>query len=1033
MNRYNFFSFLKRFIPSPKKLLSIHSETDILNSNFVGAKKERTRDMALVMAPSWGVNMPPLGLEYINANLHQHGFSSFVLDLNIDLFHRVDTPLKEYWSFDHHRYWVDPAEFGMIKDLFGEYIVRYAKFILSLNCPMIGFSINAGNRLFSKQLIDTIIAFGKKERPELIIGGPLCRFDKRHQLIVPEFLSAVDMVVVGEGEDITAKIVSSYKKGKKDPDLPGVVLAQKHAKPFIARPLIANLNDLAPPLYEKETLRRYTEKVLPVLMSRGCLGRCTFCDGRFFQPKFRIRDPQNVVNELKMHIEKTGITSFTFNDLAINWDIKKLEELCDLIIKEELDIVWNASATIHKGMTATLFRKMASSGCSSKRSEIIFGISGGSLVFGLESGSDKILKLMRKGYTSADAEKVLKMARDAGIATIVNLIVGFPGESDFEFNETLEFIERNRDAIHRLGTLSLCYLPEFSDIYRNADSYGINIAEDDPQYHWYDDKGNNLETRKKRAAVLLDLAGSLGISPLATTLQYGKQNNVSVPAKEDRTPKRDSAPLGSADSNGKIDISPSEIRLNHHKANGCRPSEKMVDLVLCPPWGVEHPPIGLGCLAKYLNDKAIGYNIFDLNAELFAMNQETHREFWHVEKDGLWRTTDINSLIAQLNGFDKLIDALVHSHVSVIGFSLVDPNQFITCEVIKRIRKHCPEKKIVVGGPVCSTREEREWLQKATQHNIDYIIVGEGEVPLATLLNQLPSSHQAVDIPGVIDGTTNQDDLGADCELLDLSDLAFPDYKGFNFNLYRAQAAAVLWSRGCISNCTFCKEKALWERYRHRSIQSILDEITFYKQRGIHDCVVYDSLVNGKPKFLAKLCESIVAHGLTMRWSALAVPNRQLSLKLLELMKRAGCFVLIFGIESGSEKVLKLMRKNFLLTDAIEVLKRTKAVGIKTAINIIAGYPGENEDEFEKTLDFIRNYHGYIDRIDSVTPLQLVHGTYLMNHHAKFGIELPDQKENTHWTTLDGANDFSVRQGRCRKVVELSHRLGIEINKTFPY
>jgi radical SAM superfamily enzyme YgiQ (UPF0313 family) len=1031
LQTYRFSSFLKRFIPSKKKHRSIHAIKDSYIDNLAGYKKNRSIDMTLVMAPSWGINMPPLGLEYINASLHHHGFSSLVLDLNIDLFHRVDESLKDYWGFDHHRYWVDPAEFSLIKKLFGEYFVRYAKFILSLNCPIIGFSINAGNRLFTKQLIDKIIAFGQGERPELIVGGPLCRFDKKNQLVVSEFLSVVDMVVVGEGEEVTVEIVSSYKKGEKEPSHPGILLAKETKRPFIPRPPIVNLNDLAPPLYAKETLSQYTENILPVLMSRGCLGRCTFCDGRFFQPKFRTRDPQNVVSELKKHIETTGITGFTFNDLAINWNLGKLEALCDLIIKEDLDIIWNASATIHKGMTETLFKKMASSGCSLKRREKIFGIPGGSLVFGLESGSDKILKLMRKGYTSTDAENVLKMARDAGIATIVNLIVGFPGESDFEFNETLEFIERNRDSIHRLGTLSLCYLPEFSELYTHADSYGIDISKEDPQYHWHDDKGNNLETRKKRAAILLDLAESLSIPPLATTLNYGKQNNTSVHEKANRTSKRDGVQFVCEGNNEKIEASSPGIQLINHKPNGCQPYEKMVDLVLCPPWGIDHPPIGLGSLAKYLSEKEIGYNIFDLNAELFAMNKEIHREFWHVENDCLWRTTDINILIAQLNGFDELVNALAHSTISVIGFSLIDPNQFITCEVIKRIKKHCPGKKIVVGGPVCSTREEREWLQKATQQNIDYIIVGEGEVPLANLLRQLHCPHQTVDIPGVIDCKTKKDDLSSDLEILDLIDLAFPDYEGFDFNLYEAQAAAVLWSRGCISNCTFCKEKAIWERYRHRSVQSILEEIKFYKKRGIHDFVVYDSLVNGKPKFLQKLCESIVAHRLTIRWSALAVPNRQLSLNLLELMKLAGCFVLIFGIESGSEKVLKLMRKNFLLSDAIDVLKRTKAVGIKTAINLITGYPGENEDEFEKTLDFIRDYHGYIDRIDSVTPLQLVHGTYLMNHHAEFGIELPNQKENTHWTTLDGANDFSIRQGRCRKVVELCHRLGIETNKTF--
>ena len=1022
LTKNKLFSFLKRFIPSNKAHPTNNISPDSSINNYIDNITERNFDIALVMAPSWGTNMPPLGIEYINANLRQHGFSSIVLDLNIDLFNRVDVPLKEYWSFDNHRYWVDPKEFSLIQDLFGEYFILYAKFLLSLTCPIIGFSINAGNRLFTKMLLDNILVFGEDEKPELIIGGPLCRVDNKNQLLVPEFISVADMVVIGEGEEVTVELVSSFNKGEKEPNHQGVLLAKDHEKSFIPRQPIAKLNDIVAPLYDTDSLKLYSERIIPVLMSRGCLGRCTFCDGRFFQPKFRIRDPQNVVNELKMHIEQTGITSFTFNDLAINWNLKKLEELCDLIIQDELDIIWNASATIHKGMTTSLFKKMAASGCSLKQNEKIFGIPGGSLVFGIESGSDKVLRLMRKGYTSADAEYQLKMARDAGITTIVNFIVGFPGEGDLEFNETVKFIEKNRKSINRIGTLSLCYLPEFSELYQNADSYGIIFSDEDPQYHWYDKKGNNFETRKKRAAIMLDLAKSLGISPLATTLNYGKRDNSSAHAKGYGTSKKDDSQ--------QIEAGSSENQLNIAKANGDRLISTAIALVLCPPWGVDHPPIGLGCLAKYLNEKEIGYRIFDLNAVLFAMNKETRYELWHVENDYLWRTNDIQLLISQLNGFEKLVNTLIHSNVPVIGFSLIDPNQFITCEVIKKIKSQCPEKTIVVGGPVCSTQEEREWLQKTTEGNIDYIIVGEGEVPLSKLLIHI-ESHQKIDIPGVIDCKRKNGDLASDCKISNLTDLPFPDYEGFDLNLYNTQVAAVLWSRGCISNCTFCKEKAIWDRYRHRPVQSILEEIKFYQDRGIQDYVVYDSLVNGKPNILENLCESIVSHGLNIRWSAQAVPNRHLSIKLLEKMKQAGCFVLIFGIESGSDKVLKLMRKNFLLSDAIDVLKRTKDIGIKTAINIIAGYPGENDEEFKKTLNLIKDYHGYIDRIDSVTPLQLVHGTYLRNHYAKFGIELPSQNENTHWATLDGTNNFSVRQDRCRKVVELCKRLGIETNKTF--
>jgi len=324
-------------------------------------------------------------------------------------------------------------------------------------------------------------------------------------------------------------------------------------------------------------------------------------------------------------------------------------------------------------------------------------------------------------------------------------------------------------------------------------------------------------------------------------------------------------------------------------------------------------------------------------------------------------------------------------------------------------------------------------FRKAPKNLIDFMIVGEGEKPLVELLNHINStSTDPVNISGVVDcRTQNGMELRIPCDPLDLSHLSFPDYGGFNLSLYTAKVAAVMWSRGCISTCAFCKEKSLWDRYRMRTVDNILEEIRFYREKDINEFVIFDSLVNGNPRHLEELCDAIISREMSIRWSALAIPNKRLTPELLKKMKQAGCFVLIFGLESGSEKILKLMRKGFLLDDAVQVIKDTKAVGIKTAINIMVGFPGELRDDFEKTLSFIRDYKEYIDRVDAVTPLQLVHGTYLMNHRDKFGIKLLKERMHECWETADGLNNYDIRFQRCRTTVDLCRYLGIEIGKTF--
>lgn len=457
-------------------------------------------------------------------------------------------------------------------------------------------------------------------------------------------------------------------------------------------------------------------------------------------------------------------------------------------------------------------------------------------------------------------------------------------------------------------------------------------------------------------------------------------------------------------------------------------------LVIAPPWGVDHPPMSLGYLARYLKDKEISYRIFDLNAELFKKAHTGQRVLWEVENDHIWRNTPPNEMISRFDVFDLLIDEITDSDVTVIGFSVVDPNQYVTCEVIRKIKKKCPQKIIVAGGPVCSTSDERKWLKKNTDGLLDFIIVGEGEKPLTELIRQINSSaaNTHLNISGVVDCRyDNTMELHSMPSPLDLSGLSFPDYDRFDLSSYVTRVASVMWTRGCIANCAFCKEKSLWDRYRARTIQSILEELMFWQKKNISEFVVYDSLVNGNPKHLEALCDEIISKKLSICWSALAIPNKFLTKKLLKKMKQAGCFVLIYGLESGSEKVLKLMRKRFLLHEAVQTIRNTKSVGIKTAVNILVGFPGENQEDFEKTLNFIHNNHNYIDRIDAVTPLQLVRGTCLFNHYQEFGIQLPDERENEYWFTQDGLNNYDIRLERSRRVIDICSKYEIEIGKTF--
>jgi hypothetical protein len=115
-----------------------------------------------------------------------------------------------------------------------------------------------------------------------------------------------------------------------------------------------------------------------------------------------------------------------FSDSLINGDMRELERFCDLMIAHDVRVSWGGHTLVRLGMTASLMRHKARAGANR-------------LNFGVESGSDTVLKLMRKGFRSALALEVLQNTRQAGIAPSVNLIVGHPGETEIEFEETRRF------------------------------------------------------------------------------------------------------------------------------------------------------------------------------------------------------------------------------------------------------------------------------------------------------------------------------------------------------------------------------------------------------------------------------------------------------------------------------------------------------------------------------------------------------------------------------------------------------------------
>ncbi|MEE2779321.1 MAG: radical SAM protein [Myxococcota bacterium] len=165
----------------------------------------------------------------------------------------------------------------------------------------------------------------------------------------------------------------------------------------------------------------------------------------------------------------------------------------------------------------------------------------------------------------------------------------------------------------------------------------------------------------------------------------------------------------------------------------------------------------------------------------------------------------------------------------------------------------------------------------------------------------------------------------------------------------------VLSSRGCALGCIFCapvERETFGTQYRWRSPDNICDELEHLAELGANAVYFIDDFFGFSPKRISALCERIIERGISLPWVA-QVRAHGLSLEVLQLMRRAGCSTLCFGAESGTDRVLEILKKGVSVAQIREQALKIRQAGIQSVGYFIVGVPGETDDERSTTYDFI--------------------------------------------------------------------------------
>lgn len=424
--------------------------------------------------------------------------------------------------------------------------------------------------------------------------------------------------------------------------------------------------------------------------------------------------------------------------------------------------------------------------------------------------------------------------------------------------------------------------------------------------------------------------------------------------------------------------------------NSATRNTKLV-LVLLPEWGVFFPPYNMSKLSAIA--RAAGYHttVFDVNVKAWnKLKNILSFDPWDQSKEWLWigkrYYSDLHQHVKPI--LEEYLEKIVEAQPDIVGFSMYYTNEQTTNWIAEQIKRRLPKTKIIVGGPQATN------MSRLSLKFYDHIVEGEGEQVLLDILEKTENKE-----------TIDEKILKKNSKLrLDLDSMPFPDYIDYDMSEYSQPGGITSEiSRGCIAKCVFCTEVHFW-KYRGRMSNSILDEIEYqYKHYGANFVWFIDSLVNGNLKELRGFCLGVVERGLQIIWQGYARCDGRMDLNYYKDLKASGCIQLSYGIESGSQKVLDLMKKEITLDEIENNLMNGKEVGINAHTNWIIGFPNEDNKAFADTLTLIwriRNYN--ILTISPGISLMLSPGSDMSNNPAEYDIS--DKLFLNMWTNNDLTN-----------------------------
>lgn len=300
----------------------------------------------------------------------------------------------------------------------------------------------------------------------------------------------------------------------------------------------------------------------------------------------------------------------------------------------------------------------------------------------------------------------------------------------------------------------------------------------------------------------------------------------------------------------------------------------------------------------------------------------------------------------------EALKKIKHSRPKIIGIQVMFSMKEAALEIAQLVKEDC--EFLVAGGPL-PTSNPTDFFP-----SFDAVVIGEGEQTMLELVHTVQEGTSLMNVRGIAFKEEGRMSVTPPRSFIrDLDSVPFPSretfgnqaYKDYYSRKFGYTTTSIITSRGCPFKCDFCSRPVFGNRFRSRTASNIAEEVEAIRRLGYDRVWFADDCFTLDRKRLLSICNELLRRHTNIGWECLSRVDTVDS-EVAEKMKQAGCIRVFFGIESGNDSVLRIMKKQANTKQAKDAVHTFKKAGIQVGAFFILGYPGENDKTVLDTVNF---------------------------------------------------------------------------------